>query len=331
MRALVTGGGGFLGKAIVRRLLQEGICVRSLARGNYPELLTMGVEQHRGDLSDVRVINEAVSGCDIVYHVAAKAGVWGRFEDFYQANVLGTRNIIDACRREGVAKLVYTSSPSVVFDGRDMEDVDESVPYPDHYEAFYPQTKAEAERMVLAANSPGLATVALRPHLIWGPEDNHLTPRILDRGRRGKLRRIGTAPCLVDTTYIDNAAEAHLQAAAHLSIGSPVAGKVYFIAQGEPVPLWDMVNRILAAGGLPPVSGRISPRAAYAAGRLLERVYRLFRLRGEPPMTRFVARELSTAHWFDLRAARRDFGYSPKISLDEGMARLTAWLAQKNP
>ena len=161
----------------------------------------------------------------------------------------------------------------MVFDGTDMEGVDESVPYPEHFEAFYPQTKAAAEQLVLQANDDTLATVALRPHLIWGPEDNHLVPRILERGARGALRRIGTRECLVDTIYIDNAATAHLQAADRLDIGSVVAGKAYFLSQGEPLPVWEVVNRILDAGGLPPVSRTISPGLAYAAGAVLEKIY----------------------------------------------------------
>ena len=210
-----------------------------------------------------------------------------------------------------------------------MEGVDESVPYPAHFEAHYPRTKAEAEKLVLAANGPNLATTALRPHLIWGPGDNHLVPRILDRGRRGRLRRIGNRPNLVDTLYIDNAADAHLQAADALAVGSTVAGKAYFLAQGEPKPVWEVVDRILAAGGLPPVTRVISPRVAYAAGWLLEMTYSLLRLSGEPPMTRFVARELSTAHWFDLSAARRDFRYEPRVSFADGMERLAARLKEK--
>ncbi|MDY0268142.1 NAD-dependent epimerase/dehydratase family protein [Trichloromonas sp.] len=328
MKVLVTGGGGFLGQAIVKRLRERGDEVRSLARNAYPELEALSVEQFRGDLADAGVAIEAATGCDLVLHVAAKAGVWGNYQDYYRANVVGTANIIAACRACGIAKLVYTSSPSVVFDGRDMEEVDESAPYPAHFEAYYPRTKAEAEKLVLAANGSELATTALRPHLIWGPGDNHLVPRILDRGRRGRLRRIGRRPCPVDTLYIDNAAEAHLQAADRLAVGSPVAGKAYFLAQGEPKPVWEVVDRILAAGGLPPVTRVISPHLAYAAGWFLEKMYTLLRLSGEPPMTRFVARELSTAHWFDLSAARRDFGYQPQISFDEGMERLAAWLKE---
>lgn len=326
MKALVTGGGGFLGKAIIRLLLANGAAVRSYSRNEYPELTALGVEHCRGELADLTAVKAAVTGCDIVYHVAAKAGVWGPFDEFYQANVVGTENVIRACRESGVRRLVYTSSPSVVFDGTDMEGVDESTPYPDHFHSFYPQTKAQAEQLVLAANDQSLATVALRPHLIWGPDDNHLVPRILERGAKGALRKIGKRDCLVDTIYIDNAAEAHLQAGEKLDIGSVVAGKAYFLSNDEPLPLWDVINRILAAGALPPVSKTISPALAYAVGVVLEKIYSSFSLKGEPRMTRFVARELSTAHWFDLGNARRDFGYNPSISIAEGMRRLQDWL-----
>ena len=329
MKALVTGGGGFLGKAIVKRLRGQGDEVRSFSRNPHPALTEMGVKHCRGELADAEAVKRAVEGCDIVFHVAAKAGIWGPYEEFYQANVLGTKHVIEACRQHGVKRLVYTSSPSVVFDGTDMEGVNESIPYPDHFEAFYPQTKAEAEQLVLQANDRNLATVALRPHLIWGPEDNHLVPRILERGAKGALRKLGSRECLVDTIYIDNAALAHLQAAEHLDVGSAVAGKAYFLSQGEPLPIWDVINRILAAGGLPPVTRAISPALAYKIGAILEKVYGLLNLKGEPRMTRFVAKELSTSHWFDLSAARNDFGYQPEVSFDEGMVRLREWLVTR--
>jgi nucleoside-diphosphate-sugar epimerase len=330
MKALVTGGGGFLGEAIVRRLVARGDAVRSFARGAYPELAALGVEVIRGDLTDATALTAAAACCDVVFHVAAKAGVWGPYAEYYRANVTGTENVMAACRAQGVRRLVYTSSPSVVFDGRDMEGVDESVPYPVHYHTAYPETKARAEQMVLRANGPEVATVSLRPHLIWGPGDPHLVPRIIARARAGRLRRIGNRPNLVDTVYIDNAAAAHLLAADRLAPGSPVAGKAYFITQGEPLPLWDMINRILAAAGLPPVTKRVPAGVAYAAGWVLESIYGLLRLRTEPPMTRFVARELATAHWFNIAAARRDLGYHPTVSLDEGLKRLAVSLRAPN-
>lgn len=322
MKALVTGGGGFLGSAIVRALLARGDRVRVFSRGAYPGLEALGAEIRRGDLADAAAVADACRDMDVVFHAAAKAGYWGPYEDFLAANVVGTRHVIAGCRAAGVRRLVHTSSPSVVFDGRDMEGVDESVPYPARYHSPYPETKALAEREALAADGKDLAVVVLRPHLLWGPGDPHVTSRVIDRGRRGLLKRIGDRPNRVDSTYVDNAADAHLLAADRLEPGSSVAGKVYFISNGEPRPLWDLIDRILEAAGVAPVRGRISTRAAYAAGAVLEAAWRALSLPGEPRMTRFLARELSTAHWFDLSAARRDLGYAPKVSLDEGFRRL---------
>jgi nucleoside-diphosphate-sugar epimerase len=331
MKALVTGGGGFLGGAVARLLRARGDDTASFSRGDYPELHALGIRQYRGDLADGVGLAEAMDACDVVFHVAAKAGVWGRYEEYHRANVLGTENVLAACRRAAVRRLVFTSSPSVVFNGRDQEGIDESVPYPTHYHAHYPHTKALAEQLVLQANSPELATVALRPHLIWGPDDNHLVPRLIARARSGQLRRIGNRPCRVDTTYIDNAAAAHLAAADTLSPGAPPAGRAYFISNGEPLPLWDLVDRILAAADLPPVTRSVPAPLAFAAGAFLEAVYALLRLPGEPRMTRFLARELSTAHWFDLTAAHRDLGYEPTVSVEEGLRRLAASLSSVPP
>ncbi len=324
MKALVTGGGGFLGGAIVRKLLERGAWVRSFSRQLHPHLAALGVEQRQGDLANSADVLTVAKDCDIIFHVAAKAGIWGAYEDYHRANVVGTENVIAACQRQGIHRLVYTSSPSVVFDGHDMEGVNESTPYPAHYEAHYPKTKALAEQKVLSANSATLATVALRPHLIWGPGDNHLVPRLLAKARAGQLRRIGNRANRVDSLYIDNAADAHLLAADRLAPGSVVAGKVYFVAQGEPLPVWELINRILAAADLPPVERTLPTGVAYAAGAVLEVCHRVLQLEGEPRMTRFLARELSTAHWFDLTAARRDLGYAPKVSLEEGLRRLRA-------
>jgi nucleoside-diphosphate-sugar epimerase len=327
MRALVTGGGGFLGQAIVRRLCQRGWQVQTLNRSHYPELEPLGVVQWRGDIADAGVVAEAAAGCDVVFHVAARAGIWGSREDFYRPNVTGTENVLAACRRHGIARLVYTSTPSVIHSGDDVEGADESLPYPEHFEAPYPETKAIAEQMVLGANQPQLATVALRPHLIWGPEDTNLVPRIVARRRAGSLRLIGDQTKLVDSTYIDNAAEAHLLAADRLAPDAACAGRAYFISQGQPLPIAELINRILDAAGLPPVEKTVAPGVAYAAGAVMETVYGFLRIKSEPRMTRFLARQLATAHWYDISAARRDLGYQPAVSIDEGMERLRAWFA----
>ena len=322
MKALVTGGGGFLGQAIVRKLARRGASVRSFSRHEHDGLHAQGIEQFKGDVADPAAVASAVQGCDAVFHVAAKPGIWGDYEDYHRTNVTGTQNVIAACRRHGVRRLVYTSSPSVVFDGRDMEGVDESAPYATRFEAHYPRTKALAEQLVRAANGPQLATVSLRPHLIWGPGDNHLLPRLVARARAGQLGRIGSRPNLIDTIYVDNAADAHLLAADRLSPGSPIAGKVYFVSQGEPVPMWEMVNRLLHAAGVPSVTRVIPTWLALALAWCFETAHRVTDNPREPRLTRFLVHELSTAHWFDISAARRDLGYTPAVSIAEGLERL---------
>jgi nucleoside-diphosphate-sugar epimerase len=327
MKVLVTGGGGFLGSAIVRRLVARGDAVRSFQRGDYPELARLGVECVRGDLGHANAVRSAACGCDAVIHTAAKAGVWGPHDDYYHANVVGTQNVIAACRAAGVGRLVHTSSPSVVFDGHDEAGIDERAPYPARYLAHYPQTKAEAERLVLAANDVTLLTVALRPHLIWGPGDPHLLPRLVARAESGKFRLVNRDDNLVDSTYVDNAALAHVLALDALTFATneqpaACAGRAYFISNGEPLPMAELVNRLLAAKGVGLVTKRISPTLAYAAGAVFEGVYKLLGRRDEPPITRFVARQLSTAHWFELTAARRDLGYVPEVSFAEGLRRI---------
>ena len=257
MKALVTGGGGFLGGAVVRLLRARGDAVRSFTRSHYAWLDELGVEQSLGDLANLEAVENAVAGCDIVFHVAAKAGAWGWYSDFYNTNVTGTQNVIAACKKHGVRKLVYTSTPSVVHSGGDIENGNESLPYPKHFDGYYQRTKAEAEKAVLAANGPDLATVSLRPHLIFGPGDPHLSPRLIAAAKSGKLRRIGSRPIKVDVTYIDNAADAHLLAADRLD-RLPLAGKSYFISNGEPVELWGFIDRVLAEAGMPPVSRTVS-------------------------------------------------------------------------
>ncbi len=324
---LITGGGGFLGKAVVRQLLQKGHRVISFSRKAHPELKKMGVHQIQGDITDLSAVGQAAENIDVIFHTAAKAGVWGDFEEYFNINVTGTRNIVSACRSCRVSLLIHTSSPSVVFDGRNMEGVDESVPYPTHYHTPYPETKAMAEKEVVAASKNGLKTVILRPHLIWGPEDPHLVPRIIARSR--SLRRVGDGCNTVDTIYVDNAAHAHVRAMEALEKKPSISGRIYFISDDAPIALWTMIDKILAAGGKTPVKRSISPGTAYRIGAVLEWIHRTFKLSNEPKMTRFVAKELATSHWFDITAAKRDLEYTADISMDEGFIRLKTWLSEK--
>jgi nucleoside-diphosphate-sugar epimerase len=329
MFALVTGGGGFLGQYIVEQLLARGDRVRSLARGHYPELANLGVECVRGDLRDGAAVRGACAGVDVVFHTAAVAGIWGPWQDYFDVNVLGTRHVLEGCRQHGVPRLVFSSSPSVTFDGQPQEGVDERAPYPDRWLCHYQHTKALAEQAVLEANGRELATCALRPHLIWGPGDPHLTPRLIARAMAGQLRRVGDGTNLIDMVYVENAATAHVQAADVLTGDSPVAGRAYFISQGEPVNCWQWIDEILALVGVAPVRRHVSLATAWRVGAILEAMHRLFGIRSEPRMTRFLAAQLGTSHYFDITAARRDFGYHPQMSTAEGMRRLGATLGKE--
>ena len=324
MKCLVTGGGGFLGRYVVEQCLARGDTVTVLARGDYPDLARAGARLIRGDLCDAEVVAGACEGQEVVYHVAARAGFWGPYQDYYRPNVLGTEHVIEACRRHGVPRLVYTSSPSVVFGDAPQAGVDESIPYPEHYENPYSATKALAEQRVLAANGEGLLTVALRPHLIFGPRDRHLLPRVIQRARQGKLIQVGDGSNQVDFCYVSDAARSHLLAADSLRPGSPVAGSMYFITQGEPVSLWPWLNQLLTALGIAPVRRRVSLPVARTLGATLEFVHRSLRLSGEPRLTRFLASELARDHYYDIGRARRELGYAPQCSMAEATVRTVA-------
>ena len=322
MNILVTGGGGFLGSHLARRLLEMGHHVTVLGRRRYPSL-PENIIQLQADLRDPKAVFEACREQDSVFHAGALPGIWGTKKDFYQANVEGTRHVIQGCLKHGVRKLVFTSSPSVIYNQADMENVDESAPYPSRYLSDYPETKALAEQEIMAANGQqDLLTVSLRPHLIWGPGDPHLVPRIIERARKGQLIRVGDGTNKVDIIYIDNAVEGHIRAWQALEPGSPVAGKCYFLSDGEPVLLWDWINRLLTSLGINPVTKSISYGMAKNLGWILEGVYRILGLGGEPRMTRFLAGQLATSHYFDISRARRDFNYEVRVSPEEGMKHL---------
>ncbi|MBE7492099.1 MAG: NAD-dependent epimerase/dehydratase family protein [Planctomycetes bacterium] len=310
MKVLVTGGVGFLGARIARLLVDRGhevtVCSRQATKHEAPS--TKHAFQNV-DLRDAEAVSRAVAGHDVVFHVAAKAGVWGSRAEYFGINVTGTRNVIAACQKHGVRKLVYTSTPSVVFSGSLPGGANETAPYPDKFLTHYARTKAMAEREVLAASGlDRMQTCALRPHLIWGRGDPHLLPRVLERARAGRLKQVGDGRNRVDITHVNDAARAHLDALDHLDAA---AGKAYFIAS-ETVALWPWINGVLRRAGIAEVTAKVSAGTARRAGAVLELVWKLFRLGGEPPMTRFVAENLATDHWFDTSAARKDLGYAPQ-------------------
>jgi len=333
MKILVTGGGGFLGQALCRGLVARGHDVTSFNRGHYPALDGIGVRQIRGDLADAPAVHAAAQGQEAVFHNAAKAGAWGSRDSYHRANVVGTDNVIAACRAHGIGRLVYTSTPSVTHRATHpvAGGTAESVPYGEHLKAPYAATKLVAERRVLAANGDGLATIALRPRLIWGPGDQLLLPRLAARARAGRLQLVGDGCNLVDTTYIDNAAQAHFDAFEHLAPGAACAGRAYFISNGEPKPMRWILNALLAAVGAPRVTKSLPFPLAYAVGAACEAAWTLLPLDGEPPLTRFLAEQLATTHWYDMAPARRDFGYIPGVGIDEGLARLAAAAAAPGP
>lgn len=322
MRAVVTGGNGFVGRYIVEQLLARGDEVHVIGRRPYPELEALGARCFQIDLASEQPCDEALKGCDAVFHVAAKAGLWGTWEDYFRNNVVATQHILLQARRAGVAKFIYTSSPSVAIGKHDLEGADESTPYPERYLAPYPHTKAMAERHVLSHGD--ILTVAIRPHLIWGPRDPHIIPRLVERAKAGRLPQIGDGTNKVDVTYVENVADAHILAADALCEGSPVNGKAYFIGQEQPVVLWDFVSEVLRRVGVEPPRRKINAKLAYAAAGVLETLHGAFNLQGEPLLTRLMVMQMTHSHWFDHSAAQRDFGYGPRISTEEGLQRLVA-------
>lgn len=324
MKVLVTGGGGFLGLALCRALQAQGYTVRSIQRRDSAALRELGVEQVLGDLANAEAVRAAVSGVDAIVHNAAMAGAWGPYQDYYRANVLGTRNVLQAARAAGVRKVVYTSTPSVTHRATHPVAGQSAaqVPYGEGLRAPYAATKKLAEIEALAANDASLAVTALRPRLIWGAGDNHLLPRLVERSRAGRLRLIGSGDNLIDSTYVTNAADAHVRALQALEPGSRNAGKAYFISNGEPRSMKDTVNALLDAAGEPPVSQHIPAAVAMAAAHVMQAAYRGLPLRGEPLLTPFVVEQMLTTHWYDMTPAREDFGYVPAVSFDQGIEQL---------
>ncbi len=327
-RVLVTGYGGFLGAEISRQLIAEGYTVRGLARGEYPALKRLGIEFIRGDIADRNTVLAACVNCDAIVHTAAKAGVWGAWSDYYRINTLATSHLLEAAHRNHVRAFVHTSSPSVTFAGIPQAGVDETVPYPDHWLCCYPQTKALAEQAVLGVASAGqVRTCALRPHLIWGLGDPHLFPRVVQRTRQGRLRRVGSGRNLIDVVHVRNAARAHVMAVEKLLGGDEaINGQAIFLTDGSPVACWEWITRILETASLPVPKRSLTFSTAYRIGAMLEAVFWTFRIRSEPPMTRFVAAQLALDHYFKIDRARNLLGYEPMVDRDVEFDHCRTWL-----
>ncbi len=326
MNALITGGGGFIGSALARELITKGFIVTTFSRGDYPELKRLGAVLKRGDISDREDVSEACKNIDIVFHVAAKAGMWGPYKEYFNTNVKGTENIVEACKRNRIKWLVFTSSASVVFDGKEIRAGDESLPYPGSPVSYYTKTKALAEQCVLNADSESLKTIAVRPHIVIGPGDKHLMPRLLARAGKGKLLQIGDGKNMVDLTFIDNAVNAHICAARAIMDRPGVSGKPYFISNGEPVLLWEVISTILQGAGISPVRSSVTAGTAYLFSMITEAVYKMFNIKEEPILTKFVVHELSRSHWFNIDSARNLLDYHPSISNEESIRLTIEWL-----
>ncbi len=328
MKILVTGGGGFIGSALVRELVREGYKVSTFSRNLYPWHKELGIRLFQGDLTNPEDIEPACRGIDVVFHVAAKAAAWGPYSDFENVNASGTRNVISSCKINKVRKLIFTSSASVIFSGTDLKNADESVAYPQKPLSAYTATKAIAEQLILEANSEDLKTIALRPHVVWGPGDNRIISGILNRARSGKLRRIGKEEFLTDTTYIENYVDAMLLSMKVMDKNPDICGKPYFITNGEPVKIWEFINSILVSAGLSPVKKVVPKPLAKILAILLEKIYLLLAPDAEPPLTNFIVSELCSHHWFNITGAKEKLGYSPRFSHEEGMKLLKLYMSE---
>ena len=320
---IVTGGAGFLGRHLIRKLLARNYKVTSFSRGRYTDLEEQGVQCIQGSLQDLETLVEAIKGHDAVFHVASKVAMWGKYEDFFETNVKGSQNVLRACQQNNIKSLIYTSTPSVVFADDSIEGADESLPYPKKSFSRYAQTKAIAEKMLLEANSQDLKIVSLRPHLIFGPGDQNLIPRLVQSAVKGKLKIIGDGKNLVDVIYVENAADAHLCALDKLCSDPKFpGGRAYFIGQG-PVELWPFINEVLRKHDVAPIKKKVSFKLAFFIGQVVEMILSIFRVYNlHPPMTRFVALQLAKSHFFSHAQAQEDLDWQPRVTVEEALSNL---------
>jgi nucleoside-diphosphate-sugar epimerase len=326
MKVLVTGAGSLLLGGIAQQLASRGDEVVCFQRREN-ETTQSNITTFAGDIRDRGAASEAASGCDAIIHGAARVGVMGSWEDFYSTNVDGTTNVLRAAEEHHITRLVYVSTPSVAHVGRSIEGDVATPATTGRKRTFYAESKAIAEILALQANSAELGVVALRPHLVWGPGDTQLVGRIVDRARQGRLVMVGSGNALVDSTYIDNAISAHIAALDAIAPGARCSGKAYVISNGEPRTVNELMSRICLAAGVEFSPKHVPAVIARSIGSVVERIWPLIR-KDEPPITRFVAEQLGTAHWFDQRPAQEDLNWKPQVSLDEGFARLAKWFQE---
>ena len=323
MRVLVTGGTSLLGAAVAQRLVDRGDDVVSLQRG-----ATTGTwQQVRGDIRDAETVSRAARGADAVVHLAAKVSVTGMWEEYASTNVGGTENVVDACRTGGVRRLIHVSSPSVAHVGEPLMGAAAEPADPERVRGHYARSKAMAEQLALAEAGEALAVVAVRPHLVWGPGDTQLVGRIVDRAASGRLVLIDGGTALIDTTYLDNAADALVAA---LDRAEDVSGEAFVVSNGEPRTVAELLTRICRAAGVPEPTRSVPRALASGAGFFVERAWAASRREEEPPMTRFLAEQLSTAHWFDQQRTREALQWTPQVSLAEGFTRLATHFQRQN-
>lgn len=327
MRVLVTGGSSLIGAGVAAALVDRGDEVVVQQRGRSETLDRLEVRQELGDIRDLEVVLSAAAGCDAIVHLAAKVGVVGNWEDYRSINVDGTRNVLHAAQRGGVGRVVHVSSPSVAHGGEPIVGGGADEPVLGRRRAWYPESKAMAELEALAVAGDELGVVAIRPHLVWGPGDTQLVGRIVERAGAGRLALVGGGRALVDTTYIDNAVDSLVAALDAVAPGARCSGRAYVVSNGEPRMIRELVEGICHAAGAPFEPRTVSLRVGRSLGAVVERAWPLLRRNDEPPLTQFLAEQLGTAHWFDPRPARDDLGWTPVVSIDEGLARLADWYA----
>ena len=317
MKILVTGSTSLLGRTVVEQLVARGDDVTVFQRR--PSGLDVG--EVLGDIKDAGAVERAAAGVDGVVHLAASAGVTGVWSEFEKTNIMGTTNVVASSQKAGASRFVHVSSPSVAHAGESLVGAGAGTANPTSARGPYARSKAFAEHAALAANSDGMSVVAVRPHLVWGPGDTQLVGRIVERARQGRLAIVGTGASLIDSTYIDNAADALVAA---LDKAPAVAGRAFVVSNGQPRPVRELINRIVIAAGLAPPTLKVPYRVARGGGLVVEKVWDRQGRTDDPPMTSFLAEQLGTAHWFDQRETRDALDWKPAVSLEEGFERLTA-------